>query len=159
MWPFSHQAPPAVPVNNERIVNRDIMADDRLARARHRWNRFLVLYLRLLALLCLVRGTIFWASILGFGDNPDSFEALSTPLQLRLVVFAVLNCICGVGLWLLSAWGAALWLMLTFCELIVPIALGGWRFDPNPGEVALMVLATCYIAITWFAARERARPH
>jgi Family of unknown function (DUF6163) len=158
MWPFSHSAP-AAPVRNDRIVNRDIMTDDQAAQARRRWNRFLVLYLRRLALLCLARGMIFWASILGFGDTPDSFEALSTPLQLRLVVFAVLNCICGVGLWLVSAWGAALWLMMTLFELLVPIALNGWRFNPDIGEIALMVLAACYIAITWFAARERARPH
>ncbi|MGL5117301.1 MAG: DUF6163 family protein [Beijerinckiaceae bacterium] len=158
MWPFSSSAP-AAPARNDRIVNRDIMADDPGGLARRRWNRFLVVYLRIIALICLARGMIFWASILGFGENPESFEALETPMQLRLVVFAVLNCICGVGLWLVSAWGAALWLMMTLAELLVPMVFRGWRFDPNVGEIALMVLVACYIATTWFAAREREKAH
>jgi Family of unknown function (DUF6163) len=158
MWPFS-STPTAQPTRSDRIVNRDIMSDDRTALARRRWNRLLVVYLRVLALVCLARGVGFWASILGFGDNPDHFETLATPMQLRLVVFAVLNCICGVGLWLVSAWGAALWLMMTLFELIVPAALGGWTFNPNIGEIGLMVLAFCYIAITWLAAREREKQH
>jgi Family of unknown function (DUF6163) len=121
MWPFSHSVRDARPAPENQSRARDIIAADTDARRKRRWTRLLIFYLRCLALLCMVRGLIDWSRILGFIGSEDQF--LLTPLvgQASLVLLAVLSCVAAVGLWLTSAWGAVLWLIVTLCEVLLPM--------------------------------------
>jgi hypothetical protein len=156
MWPFSstvHEQRPAV---EEPARARDIMADDREQRRRRRWTRLLIFYLRCLAVLCFTRGLIDWSRILGFAGPEDMFLLLPLGGQASMVLLAVLNCIAAVGLWLTSAWGAVLWLIVTLCEIFLPMTLAEGSRVVGPGEYMLLGLALGYVLLTWLSARERA---
>jgi hypothetical protein len=158
MWPFPSTEPKA-PRQDDRGQNRDIILGDEVGRARTRWTRLLIVYLRGLALFCMVRGLIDWSRILGFLGEEDAFEAASLSWQVTLVLYAVLNCVAAVGLWLTSAWGAVLWLIVTICEIIFPWAVIRSVRDAGLGDLALGVMVVVYIILTFLSARERSRDH
>ncbi len=155
MWPFSPAVRPAPPRADDRISNRDILADDRAMRARTRGTRMLIIFLRTLALVCLTRGLIEWSRILGFLGPENGFESETLGAQVTMALYAVLNCVAAVGLWLTSAWGAVLWLTVTICEVLLPIANGRPPLDFGASDFALGGLAAIYIALTWLSSRER----
>jgi hypothetical protein len=136
-------------------AHRDILADQSVEKARRRWSRLLVFFLRGLALLCLVRGLLDWARILGLIGDPEAFDTASTLWQVSIVAFAVLNCITAVGLWLTSAWGAVLWLLLTLTEVLAPFATKDIARAGGLADVLLMGLIVLYVFLTWRAVNER----
>jgi hypothetical protein len=131
------------------------MADDREQR-RRRWTRLLIFYLRCLAVLCFSRGLIDWSIILGFSGSDDAFLLMPLGGQASLILLAVLNCVAAVGLWLTSAWGAVLWLIVTLCEIFLPMTLAEGSRVVGPAEYVLLGLAAGYVLLTWLSARERA---
>jgi cellulose synthase/poly-beta-1,6-N-acetylglucosamine synthase-like glycosyltransferase len=158
MWPFS-SVTPDVSHTDAGIRNRDIILGDEVYRQRTRWTRLLIFYLRGLAMFSLVRGLTDWSRILGFIGAEGAFESAPLTWQVTLSLYAVLNCVASVGLWLTSAWGAVLWLIVTFCEILLP-----WLTDnpvgpssPLHGVMGGMVLL--YIILTAVSARERNREH
>jgi hypothetical protein len=157
MWPFSPSVQERRPPQEETTRARDILADDREARGKRRWTRLLIFYLRCLAALCIARGLQDWALILGFVGQEDQF--LDTPLigQATLVLLAILSCIAAVGLWLTSAWGAVLWLIVTVCEVLLPLTAARSIRDAGVAEYVLLGLAFVYVVLTWLSARERER--
>jgi hypothetical protein len=154
MWPFPTQAEEIRPPEDPD-AHRDILADQSVEKNRRRWSRLLVFFLRGLALLCLTRGLLDWARILGMLGEPELFDTASTLWQVSIVAFAVLNCITAVGLWLTSAWGAVLWLMLTLTEVLAPFATKDIARAGGPADVVLMVLIALYVFLTWRAVSER----
>jgi hypothetical protein len=157
MWPFSSNVQDTRQPLEEQTGARDIIAGDRETRQKRRWTRLLIFYLRCLAMLCIVRGLRDWASILGFIGTEDQF--LLTPLvgQASLVLLAVLSCVAAVGLWLTSAWGAVLWLIVTLCEVLLPMTAAKSVREAGTGEYVMLGLAALYILLTWLSARERER--
>ncbi|MGL4239771.1 MAG: DUF6163 family protein [Beijerinckiaceae bacterium] len=157
MWPFSPAAQETRASPEDQTIARDILADDSEQRRKRRWTRLLVIYLRCLAVLCLARGLNDWALILGFTGSEDQF--LLTPIigQASLVLLAVLSCIAAVGLWMTSAWGAVLWLIVTLCEVFFPFTAARSVRDAGLLEYVLLALAAVYVVLTWLSARERER--
>ncbi|MGL4636188.1 MAG: DUF6163 family protein [Beijerinckiaceae bacterium] len=154
MWPFSHSVPVQTkPV--EQAGPRDIIAGDAAARVRTRWTRLLIFYLRTLALLALVRGLVDWARIIGFVGPENMFEQAPLTWQTTIALYAVLNCVSAVGLWLASAWGAVLWLIVTLCEVLLPWTIAGTVRDASLSDALLLSLAALYVLLTWLSARER----
>lgn len=156
MWPFPSNVHEQRPTLDEPARARDIMADDSEQRRRRRWTRILIAFLRGLAVLCFVRGLIDWSRILGFTGPEDHFLSMALGGQVSMVLLAVLNCIAAVGLWLTSSWGAVLWLIVTLCEIFLPMTLAHGMLQVGPGEYTLLGLAACYVLLTWLSARERA---
>jgi uncharacterized membrane protein (DUF2068 family) len=157
MWPFSPAVRETRAQPEEQTLARDILAGDSEQRRKRRWTRLLIVFLRCLALVCLGRGLMDWATILGFTGEEDQFLLMPIADQASLVLLAVLSCIAAVGLWLTSAWGAVLWLIVTLCEVFFPLAaLRGLR-QPGVTEYVLFGLAAVYILLTWLSARERER--
>jgi fatty acid desaturase len=157
MWPFSHSVQEVRAAPDEHLATRDILADDTDARRKRRWTRLLIAYLRLLAVLCLVRGVLDWALIMGFSGVEDEFLLMPLTGQVTLVLLAVLSCVAAVGLWLTSAWGAVLWLIVTLCEVFFPLVFTWSAREPGPAEYVLLGLAALYVLLTWLSARERER--
>jgi cellulose synthase/poly-beta-1,6-N-acetylglucosamine synthase-like glycosyltransferase len=158
MWPFPSEAR-EVPPSVDSIRNRDIIMGDENYRQRTRWTRLLIFYLRSLALFSLVRGLVDWSRILGFVGLENAFESFPLTWQVTIALYAVLNCVASVGLWLTSAWGAVLWLIVTIAEILLP-----WLSDnpQTPAGFQHMVMAgmvLIYIILTVLSAKERSRDY
>ncbi len=70
------------------------------------WTRRLVLFLRVMALLSILKGLYHWAQVTGFvGGEDEAFENQSMAWQAATVYFAVIELVAAVGLWLCDALG------------------------------------------------------
>jgi hypothetical protein len=120
------------------------------------WTGRLVLFLRIMAVLAILKGLYHWAQVTGFvGSEEDAFENQPTAWQAATVYFAVIELVAAVGLWLATPWGAVVWLTtvvsMAVIQLMFPGIYGG-SLLVVAGE-ALMLAA--YLALAWMAARER----
>lgn len=120
------------------------------------WTRRLVLFLRVMAVLSIIKGLYHWAQVTGFtGGEDDAFENQPMAWQAATVYFAVIELVAAVGLWLATPWGAVVWLTtvvsMAVIELMFPGIYGGSLLVV--GGEALMLAG--YLALAWMAARER----
>ena len=120
------------------------------------WTRRLVLFLRIMAVLSILKGLYHWAQVTGFvGREDDAFENQAMAWQASTVYFAVIELVAAVGLWLATPWGAVVWLTtvvsMAVIELMFPGIYGG-SLMVVAGEA---VMLTAYLALAWMAARER----
>jgi hypothetical protein len=119
-----------------------------------RWDRVLVWYMRLLALLWIAKGLGAWALILGAGYPVPPFDARTVGHQATVIYFAVIDPIAAVGLWLASVWGGVMWLLAIMSHLILSF------FFPAvvPGNAISIGFFLCfilvYLVISWLAAEE-----
>jgi hypothetical protein len=119
------------------------------------WSTRLVLFMRIMAVLSLVKGIYHWAQICGIGVAGGDFQVRSVAWQTATVFFAVIDLVAAVGLWLAAAWGAVVWLTavvsMAVVEVFFPQVYGG-SFVIVLGEVTLLGL---YMWLAVLAARER----
>jgi hypothetical protein len=132
------------------------MSSERTDSDENVWTRRLVLFLRVMAVLSIVKGLYHWAQVTGFiGGEEDAFENQPIAWQAATVYFAVIELVAAVGLWLATPWGAVVWLTtvvsMAVMELMFPGIYGGSLVVV--GGEALMLAA--YLALAWMAARER----
>ena len=86
------------------------------------WTQRLVLFLRVMAIVSMVKGLYHWARITGIGvPAEDGFSVHSIAWQTATVFFAVIDLVAAVGLWLAAAWGAVIWLTAVASMLAVEI--------------------------------------
>ena len=132
------------------------MSSERTDSDENVWTRRLVLFLRVMAVLSIVKGLYHWAQVTGFiGGEEDAFENQPIAWQAATVYFAVIELVAAVGLWLATPWGAVVWLTtvvsMAVIELMFPGIYGGSLWVV--GGEALMLGG--YLALAWMAARER----
>jgi hypothetical protein len=139
---------------------RDAMAaalsTERIDGEESAWTRRLVLFLRMMAVLSIIKGLYHWAQVTGFvGGEEEAFENQPMAWQAATVYFAVIELVAAVGLWLATPWGAVVWLTtvvsMAVIELMFPGIYGGSLLVV--AVEALMLAA--YLALAWMAARER----
>jgi hypothetical protein len=139
---------------------RDAMAaalsTERIDGDESAWTRRLVLFLRVMAVLSIIKGLYHWAQVTGFvGGEEEAFENQPMAWQAATVYFAVIELVAAVGLWLATPWGAVVWLTtvvsMAVIELMFPGIYGGSLLVV--AVEALMLAA--YLALAWMAARER----
>src|ERR1700741_3588312 len=146
---------------SQRDTTRDTMLSaamsaERIETDENVWTRRLVLFLRVMAVLSIVKGLYHWAQVTGFiGGEEDAFENQPMAWQAATVYFAVIELVAAVGLWLATPWGAVVWLTtvvsMAVIELMFPGIYGGSLFFV---AVEAFMLAA-YLALAWMAARER----
>jgi uncharacterized RDD family membrane protein YckC len=124
--------------------------------AAERWTAHLVLFLRIMAVVSLVKGLYHWAAVCGIGAGPEGgFEGHTIPWQTATVFFAVFDLVAAVGLWLAAAWGAVVWLTavvsMAVVELFFPQIYGGsiWVVLIEMGLLGI------YLWLAIVSARER----
>jgi hypothetical protein len=119
-----------------------------------RWTRALALFLRVMATLALLKGLYHWAVVCGIIGPEHGFLAQSLPWQATTVFFAVIDLVAAVGLWLLAAWGAVVWLTaaisMAAVEVFFPEVYGG-RIWVVASEG---VLLASYLVLVIQSARE-----
>lgn len=123
------------------------------ARQAHRlrWLTILTVFMRLVAVLWLIKGIYNWAAIIGIFDA--SFGDLRLSRQGAIIAMAVLDLVAAVGMWLTSSWGVAVWLIVLAVEATLPFLMPD--LDWNLLVVVVPgVLAVLYIFLVWRAAHE-----
>src|ERR1700755_2137614 len=132
------------------------LSTERIDGDENAWTRRLVLFLRVMAILSVLKGLYHWAQVTGFiGGEEEAFENQPLAWQSATVYFAVIELVAGVGLWLATPWGAVVWLTtvvsMAVVEIMFPSIYGGHFL------VVLFsaVLLGAYLALAWMAARER----
>ena len=120
------------------------------------WTRRLVFFLRIMAVVSVIKGLYHWAQVTGFiGGEEEAFENQPMAWQTATVYFAVIELVAAVGLWLATPWGAVVWLTtvvsMAVIELMFPGIYGG---SLTVVAVEALMLAG-YLALAWMAARER----
>ncbi|KRR23909.1 hypothetical protein CQ14_22755 [Bradyrhizobium lablabi] len=131
------------------------MSSERIESDENVWTRRLVLFLRVMAIVSIMKGLYHWAQVTGFIGGEEAFENQSMAWQTATVYFAVIELVAAVGLWLATPWGAVVWLTtvvsMAVIELMFPGIYGG-----SLTVVALeAVMLGAYLALAWMAARER----
>jgi hypothetical protein len=85
-----------------------------------RWGRVLVWFMRVTAAMWLLYGLSYWRVILdpGAGGDGVAFAAMPLARQSGIVLFATLDLIAAVGLWLISPWGGVVWLFTALAQIV-----------------------------------------
>ncbi|MDD1516768.1 MULTISPECIES: DUF6163 family protein [Bradyrhizobium] len=140
----------------ESALSVEAISSERSESDDNVWTRRLVLFLRVMALLSILKGLYHWAQVTGFvGGEDEAFENQSMAWQAATVYFAVIELVAAVGLWLATPWGAVVWLTtvvsMAVIELMFPGIYGGSLVVVG---VEVFMLAA-YLALAWMAARER----
>ena len=138
------------------MTDQTALHDPQTEKRRTPWTRRLVLFLRIMALISLVKGIYHWSLVLGIGDgNGSTFEQASMPWQAATVFFAVIDLVAAVGLWLAAPWGAVVWLTsvisMVAVEVLFPQIYGGrvWLVAVD------VVLIFFYLWLALMSAREQ----
>jgi hypothetical protein len=120
-----------------------------------RWKTALIWYMRTLAWVWICKGLFEWAIILGAVPSLGDFSRMALPLQSSIVVFACLDLLAAVGLWLAAPWGGAIWLLCAVVEAASPVFNA--RAAPVGFPVAFLntALVAGYFFLSWRAVRER----
>lgn len=120
------------------------------------WTRRLVLFLRVMALVSMLKGVYHWSVVIGISDGTGStFEAATMAWQAATIFFAVIDLVAAVGLWLAAAWGGVVWLTaaisMASIELFFPQVYGGRIWIAIPEFLAIFA----YVWLALMAGRER----
>jgi hypothetical protein len=120
------------------------------------WTKRLVIFLRVMAVLAILKGLYHWAQVTGFiGGEDMAFENQPMSWQTATVYFAVIELVAAVGLWLATPWGAVVWLTsvvsMAVIELMFPTIFGG----SIPVIIIEVLLLVGYLVLAWMAALER----
>ncbi|CAN1513738.1 hypothetical protein MCEMSEM23_00867 [Rhabdaerophilaceae bacterium] len=123
-----------------------------LRAAGVRWDFIMAVFLRLAAVVAMLKGIGFWMLILGLGDLPLVEEPRLR--QAIIVAFALLSCSAAVGLWLLATWGTSLWLFLATIELVLGIS-GFARSVGLMTAVGAGVMIGAFFVLTFLFRRQK----
>ena len=119
------------------------------------WTKALVIFLRVMAALSLLKGLYHWSLVCGIVQVGGPFEIHSTPWQATTVFFAVIDLVAAVGLWLIAAWGAVVWLTaavsMAAVEVFFPQVYGG--------HTAIIVIEGALLISYLLLAIQSAREH
>src|SRR5262245_18268574 len=132
------------------------MSSERIEADENVWTRRLVIFLRIMAVVSILKGLYHWGQVTGFvSGEEEAFENQPTAWQAATVNFAVIELVAAVGLRLATPWRGVVWLTtavsMAVIELMFPGIYGGSLLVV--GVEAVMLAA--YLALAWMAARER----
>ena len=119
-----------------------------------RWSFVLTWFMRLLAILWIMKGLSAWAVILGIWTPVGQFEGRSTGYQATIIYFALIDLIAAVGLWMASTWGGIMWLLAVMSHLILAAFFPGIVSSGILTVAFFLTLMAVYITVSWLAAHE-----
>ncbi len=120
-----------------------------------RWSFVLTGFMRILAILWIMKGLSAWAVILGVWTPIGQFEARTMGYQATIIYFALIDLIAAVGLWMTSTWGGIMWLLAIMSHLILASFFPGIVPTSMTTMIFFVGLILTYLALSWFAAREK----
>jgi hypothetical protein len=140
----------------DKAISVGAMSSERIDTDDNVWTRRLVLFLRIMAVVSVVKGLYHWAQVTGFiGGEDDAFENQSMAWQTATVYFAVIELVAAVGLWLATPWGAVVWLTTVVSMAVIELMFPGIYGGSLTVVAFEAVMLGAYLALAWMAARER----
>ncbi|MQT12117.1 hypothetical protein F0357_05445 [Rhizobiales bacterium Sp-1] len=120
------------------------------------WPSILTIYLRLNAALWFAMGLYYWARITGFVPwRMHYFWDMPLTWQSAIVLYAVLNLVTAVGLWLTAPWGPIVWVFTIVCQIVTHSALSD-VFGERPFRIPFYVFSVfIYVILSILARRSR----
>jgi len=115
------------------------------------WGLFLVVFMRLLAVLWGVQGLQQWADILL--PREPLFYKVTAFWGAAVIFFAVLDLVAAVGLWLATPWGGVIWLFGAIAQIFVALTIPSFFSMFWIGVNLALVFV--YFILTWQAGRTR----
>ncbi|SCY84581.1 DUF6163 family protein [Microvirga guangxiensis] len=143
-----------MPHDAARDYLSDRIEERQPAPAAMRWGFILTWFMRVLAIIWIMKGLSSWAVILGIWTPIGQFEARSTGYQATIIYFALIDLIAAVGLWMASTWGGIMWLLAVMSHLILAAFFPGIVSSGILTIVFFLTLIAVYIAVSWLAAQE-----
>jgi hypothetical protein len=132
------------------------ISSERIETDEKVWTRRLVFFLRIMAVVSVVKGLYHWAQVTGFiGGEEDAFENQPMAWQTATVYFAVIELVAAVGLWLATPWGAVVWLTTVVSMAVIELMFPGIYGGSLTVVGAEAVMLAAYLVLAWMAARER----
>jgi hypothetical protein len=119
-----------------------------------RWSFVLTGFMRILAIVWIMKGLSAWAVILGIWTPIGQFEARSMGYQATIIYFALIDLIAAVGLWMASTWGGVMWLLAIMSHLILAAFFPGIVSSGLLTLAFFLTLMAIYLAMSWLAVRE-----
>ena len=110
------------------------------------WQQRLVLFQRIAGGFMMFKGLVQWGALLGVGGA--RFLELPLDAQVATVFFAIVDILAGVGLWLGSTWGGALWLIVAALQIVAGIG-----FVQLSGALVLLTLLEILMLAVYVLAR------
>lgn len=130
----------------------------RAAGASAFWATAINVLLRIVAVGWLAAGIAEWTRIVGvLPVDGGTFLEAARPVQIAIGVFAIVDLLAAIGLWLLASWGTILWAAAILGQAASDIVLEGgagmgvWVAGIN----ALALFA--YVAMSFMLIRSRER--
>lgn len=107
------------------------------------------LFLRLVALSCLLAGLQYWGRLIGYSEGGAfRFDLIPSYWQLASASLAVLLPVAAVGLWMQVSWGPVLWVVAAGAEFIMHKGLPLWF-----GERPMLILAHAVVVSVYIGFR------
>jgi hypothetical protein len=128
------------------------LGDMGVAGEKNAWGLILVVFMRLLAALCVAQGLIQWSAVLL--PHLPLFDTVTPVWGAAVIFFAILDLLAAVGLWLATPWGGVLWLFRSVAQIFVALTIPS--FFSAVWIAANGVLILAYFALTWLAGRPDA---
>src|SRR6202035_6090797 len=98
---------PSRDTSRDNAMSVAAISSERIEPDDNAWTRRLVFFLRIMAVVSVIKGLYHWAQVTGFiGGEEDAFENQPMAWQTATVYFAVIELVAAVGLWLATPWGA-----------------------------------------------------
>jgi len=152
MVPLVHVRGPMELYSGNEKANREVIHLGATGNGSFRWGLYLIIYMRILAVLWLAQGLLQWRNILA-PDGP-SIDAIPSFEAGTVIFFAITNLVSAVGLWLAVPWGGVLWLFAISAQMF----LIGFVGMIEGGRLILaldVALIVAYFVLSWYAAQER----
>ncbi len=133
-------------------ANREVIHLGASGNGTFRWGLYLVIYMRVLAVIWLAQGLMQWRHILA--PEGGSIDTLPLFESATIIFFSITNLVAAVGLWLAVPWGGVLWLFAISAQMFLIGFVG--MIDGGRLILALDVaLIVAYFVLSWYAAQER----
>jgi hypothetical protein len=134
----------------------DLIEPVQAGAAKGTWTEYLVLFLRIMAVVSLAKGLYHWGQVCGIGVAADqTFELRPLAWQSATAFFAVIDLVAAVGLWLAAAWGAVVWLTATVSMAVVELFFPKVYGSNIVIVLTEMGLLAAYLVLAVLSAREQ----
>ncbi|MBU4530048.1 MAG: hypothetical protein KUA43_06970 [Hoeflea sp.] len=119
------------------------------------------LFMRLVALSCLVAGLQYWGRLIGLSDGGMSrFDLIPSYWQFASAALSVLLPVAAVGLWMQVSWGPVIWVVAAGSEIVMHKGFPLWYGERPLLVIAHVVVISVYIgfrAALFIKRRQDAR--
>ena len=106
-------------------------------------------FLRIVAAYSLMFGILYWIRLIGFYPGLLwRFDLMPLQWQAATVTLAVLFPFAAIGLWMLTAWGAAVWFLCAVIEMVMYVGM-----PEIFGNRQLIVLSHAAVMLLYVAFR------